>query len=84
MIGERFREMMSFRIPTSSHVSMSQLEVVGFLPPEVGDVLVVPSNLTKQKGLDFDIDKETAYMHVSYVDSMGRVSVFGLSEVWRS
>jgi hypothetical protein len=84
MIGERFREMMSFRIPTSSHVSMSQLEVVGFLPPEVGDVLVVPSNLTKQKGLDFDIDKETAYMHVSYVDNMGRVSVFGLSEVWRA
>lgn len=58
----------SFRIPTSAHISMSQLEIVGILPTEVGDLMIVPRNLTKQKGLDFDVDKEVIYQLHTYVD----------------
>jgi hypothetical protein len=51
----------SFRTPTSSHVSGSSIEIVGILPPECGDLMIVPKNFTKQKGLDYDIDKESGY-----------------------
>ncbi len=73
MIDMELLNMTSFRIPTSSHVSMSQIEVVGFLPAEAGDLVIVPKNLTKQKGLDFDIDKETIYKLWTQVDQNGKV-----------
>jgi hypothetical protein len=61
MIDPEVLNLFSFRTPTSSHVSGSSIEVVGILPPEAGDLMVVPKNFTKQKGLDYDIDKESAY-----------------------
>lgn len=60
-IGDELLKIISFRVPTSAHVSGCQLEIVGFIPNESGDLMIVPSNLTTQKGLDFDIDKETTY-----------------------
>lgn len=59
MIDKELLQLTTVRIPTSSHVSMTQIEVAGFLPPEAGDLIIVPRNLTVQKGLDFDVDKET-------------------------
>ena len=61
MIDTELLNLFSFRTPTSSHVSGSSIEIVGFLPPESGDLMVVPKNFTKQKGLDYDIDKESGY-----------------------
>lgn len=72
MFDAELFSMTSFRIPTSSHVSMSQIEVAGFLPPENGDLLIVPKNLTKQKGLDFDIDKENVYSLWTYITDKGK------------
>ena len=65
----------SFRTPTSSHVSGSTIEIAGILPPEVGDLMIVPKNFTKQKGLDYDIDKESAYQlnHITTID--GKIQV---------
>lgn len=60
-IAEELMSITSFRIPTSGHVSASQFEIVGFLPEESGDLMILPANMTEQKGLDFDVDKETAY-----------------------
>jgi hypothetical protein len=54
-------ESTSFRIPTSGHVSIASVEIVGFLPPQNGDIMVVPPNFLPQKGLDFDVDKEYLY-----------------------
>ena len=65
--------MSSFRIPTSSKVSLSQIEIVGILPIEVGDLIIVPKNFTKQKGLDFDVDKENTYMLHHKINSNGKV-----------
>ena len=73
MISPEMLTMFSARIPTSSHVSMSELDIVGFLPPQAADLLIVPKNFTKQKGLDFDIDKETTYYYNHKVDDTGRV-----------
>lgn len=64
------------RIPSGSHASMASLEIVGFLPPECGDMMVVPPGLTTQTGMDFDIDKETAYgLHVHVHRKTGYVAV---------
>ena len=62
-IDPELLQIISFRIPTSSHVSLAVLEIVGFLPNVIGDLMVLPSNFTKQKGIDFDIDKETTYQY---------------------
>lgn len=77
MIDSQLLQHTSFRIPTSSHVSMSQIEVAGFLPPEAGDLMIVPKNFTKQKGLDFDVDKENMYMQHHTVDQDGKVMPLG-------
>jgi hypothetical protein len=61
MIDPALLNVFSFRTPTSAHVSASSIEIVGILPPESGDLMIVPKNFTKQKGLDFDVDKENVY-----------------------
>ena len=66
-------DLSTFRIPTSGHVSMSQIEVVGILPPEAADLMVVAKNITAQKGLDFDIDKENLYKRWTLIDKKGVV-----------
>jgi len=53
----------SFRIPTTGISSGSQIEIVGFLPHTSGDLMILPGNITKQKGLDFDVDKENTYQY---------------------
>jgi hypothetical protein len=77
MIDPELLNQFSFRTPTSSHVSASSIEIAGILPPEVGDLMVVPKNFTKQKGLDFDVDKENTYQLNHITDyKTGRVEVF--------
>src|SRR5574343_966959 len=41
---------------------MLTAEIVGFLPPELGDTMVVPYEITTQMGSDFDIDKVYTYI----------------------
>lgn len=71
MIDESLLNNTSFRIPTSAHVSMSQVEVVGFIP--TNDLMIVPKNFTKQKGLDFDVDKETWYQQYHFTEEGGKI-----------
>lgn len=73
MIDQNLFNMFSFRTPTSSHVSGSSIEIAGILPPEMGELMIVPKNFTKQKGLDFDIDKENTYQLNHYIDEEGNI-----------
>jgi hypothetical protein len=50
------------RIPVQGLNSMEYFEVYHFLPPESGNVIVVPSEIVAKSGGDFDIDKLTLYM----------------------
>jgi hypothetical protein len=62
-------QMIGARIPNQGHNSMSAVEVVGFLPPWMGDTVMVPVEFTKQMGADFDVDKLYAYRrHYKVVD----------------
>lgn len=73
MIAQELFSLTSCRIPVSSHASMAQIEVVGILPPEAGDIIIVPENLVTQKGLDFDIDKEYLYMLNAFINKEGKI-----------
>ena len=76
MIESELLNQFTFRIPTSSHVSASSIEIVGILPPEVGDLIVTPKNFTKQMGQDFDVDKLNTYQLHHVVDfKTGKVEV---------
>jgi hypothetical protein len=76
MIADELLQITSFRIPTSSHVSASQVEIAGFLPPEAGDLMIVPKEFAAQKGLDYDIDKEFSYHLWHALNDDGTISNF--------
>lgn len=44
-----------YRIPTEDKYSMFRIKVIGFLPADAG-VIVMPNEVTKIAGLDYDID----------------------------
>jgi hypothetical protein len=46
-----------FRIPTQGYNSMAVVEVVGFLPDYMGDLVIAPRSFMVQMGSDFDVDK---------------------------
>ncbi len=50
-------EIMGYRIPTQGLNSISHLKVVGLLPEQMGDTIVLPAEFTALTGSDFDIDK---------------------------
>jgi hypothetical protein len=75
MFDKELLSNISFRTPTSAHLSMADVEIVGFVPYECGDLIVVPRNLTVQVGLDFDIDKQTNYQYYHEIDENGKVVV---------
>lgn len=82
MFDKDLLELTTFRIPTSGHQSASQVEIVGFIPSINADLMIVPKNFTKQKGLDFDNDKENAYSLWNYMNDDGSFEV--LSEKHRN
>ena len=70
-VPESVRTMFSYRIPTSSHQSGMRIEIVGFLPTECGDLVIVPKDSTKQMGEDFDIDVRYYYQqHIMEVPEL--------------
>lgn len=73
MIDEQLLTNFTFRIPTSSHQSGVIVKVAGFLPKEMGDILIVPKEHTTQLGEDYDIDKRFVYKSNYQVAPDGRV-----------
>jgi hypothetical protein len=53
--------MVGIRIPTSKHNTMLPMRIVGFLPENMGDTIIVPPGITTQMGSDFDVDKLFVY-----------------------
>jgi len=61
------------RIPNQGHSSQVAIKVVGFLPAVMGDLIIVPSQITKQMGSDFDVDKLYSYMFNTIVNEKGEL-----------
>ena len=58
-----FLEGFGYRIPTQSYSSMAHVEIVGFLPDWMGDMVVAPRDFVTQMGSDFDIDKLNVFFY---------------------
>lgn len=50
-------EMLGFRIPTEDLYSIAPLKIMGFLPKEAGEALMLPYEITVIWGADYDWDK---------------------------
>ena len=62
-----------FRIPTQALSSIMVFKIKGFLPQFMGATVVVPSEITKIAGSDFDIDKLNMYLKNTYINSKGQL-----------
>jgi hypothetical protein len=71
--GRKILSGIGFRIPTQALSSVEVFKVKGFLPEYMGRTVVVPSEITKKAGSDFDIDKLNMYLKATYVDANGNV-----------
>lgn len=49
--------MIGYRIPTEAKYSMVPIKIKGFLPPNAGEGIMLPKEITTLSGSDFDIDK---------------------------
>lgn len=50
-------KMVSYHIPTEDKYSCAPMKVVGFMPREAGDAIMLPYELTEIDDSDFDVDK---------------------------
>lgn len=66
--GKKLLSGIGFRIPTQGLNSVDFFTVKGFLPEQMGDVIVLPSEITVKAGSDFDIDKLNVYLRNFYID----------------
>jgi hypothetical protein len=73
--GKKILTGIGFRIPTQALSSVEVFRVKGFLPQYMGYTVVVPSEITKKAGSDFDIDKLNIYLKSVYVDKNGNVKL---------
>lgn len=58
MLSPELLKMIGYRIPTEAKYSMAPLKIVGYLPREAGDAIMLPYDITLLTGSDFDVDKE--------------------------
>jgi hypothetical protein len=62
----------AFRIPTQKQNSIDVFEIGKFLPEGYKDSVVIPSELVKKAGSDFDIDKLSIYLKNLYTSNDGK------------
>jgi hypothetical protein len=60
-----------FRIPTQELNSVEHIRIKGFLPQEMGDSIVVPTEIVVKAGSDFDIDKLNTYLKNFFINTDG-------------
>ncbi len=60
-VPKELLQLVGGRIPNQSHSSMLPMEIVGFVPDNMGDLVFIPAAVVKQMGSDFDVDKLYAY-----------------------
>lgn len=72
IVPEKLREVIGYRVPTEDKYSMAPLKVIGFLPRQVGSVIILPEDITTIAGSDFDVDKMYVMFHDFYLEEFDR------------
>lgn len=57
IVPEKYRQAIGYRVPTEDKYSMIPIRIKGFLPRQVGSVIILPDEITTTTGSDFDVDK---------------------------
>jgi hypothetical protein len=73
--GKEILKGVAFRIPTQKQNSIDVFKIAKFLPKELGDSVVIPSELVRKAGSDFDIDKLSIYLKNVYDDGKGNIKL---------
>lgn len=68
--GKELLRGIGFRIPTQGLNSVDFFVVKDFLPEQMGDVVIMPSEITAKAGSDFDIDKLNVYLKNYFIDGL--------------
>lgn len=77
IIPEKYREAIGYRIPTEDKYSMIPIRVKGFLPRQVGSVIILPEEITTTTGSDFDVDKIYMMYH-----SLNFKNIYDIKAAW--
>lgn len=56
-LPEDLRKIIGYRVPTEDKYSMMPLYIKGFLPQQNGSAIMLPADITRITGSDFDFDK---------------------------
>lgn len=75
-ISSKAAEMLGIRIPSQDKHSMIYLKVVEVLPAELGPQIIMPKEIIKLSGADFDIDSEFARA-LEHFMSDGKIVEYG-------
>ena len=62
LIQDKLRYIVGYRIPNQDLASSDTLEIIGIIPPGMGDTMIAYAEITKKTGSDFDIDKMYAML----------------------
>jgi len=68
---KRLLDIIGFRIPTQALNSIESIKIAGFLPVEMGDAVVLPSEIVTKTGSDFDIDTLKIFLINFFYDKKG-------------
>lgn len=62
-VPKEMLEGLVYRIPTEDKYSMFNIKIIGFTNDSSGGAIILPSEITKIAGLDFDIDKTYGFFY---------------------
>lgn len=79
IVPEKYRQAIGYRIPTEDKYSMIPIRVKGFLPRQVGSVIILPEEITTTTGSDFDVDKIYMMYH-----SLNFRNLYDIKAAWDS
>lgn len=77
IVPAKYREAIGYRIPTEDKYSMIPIKVKGFLPRQVGSVIILPEEITTITGSDFDVDKIYMMYH-----SLNFKNIYDIKAAW--
>lgn len=67
IVPEKYREVIGYRVPTEDKYSMQHIRIKGFLPRQVGSVIILPKEITSLAGSDYDVDKVYVMFHSLFI-----------------
>lgn len=79
--GKELLKGIGFRIPTQGLNSIDFFVVKDFLPEEMGDTVIFPSEITAKAGSDFDIDKMNIYLKNFRINASGYPEVIKFEKI---